>query len=391
MIKQSNRSNIPSFLALEGLRKARALEADGADIIHLEIGQPSTPAPAPVQQAMIAAMSDNVTHGYSVALGMPELRQAISDHYDHSYGFKGAFDKIAITVGSSTAFALAFMTAFDEGDRIALPTPGYPAYRNLMMAMGIEPLALPARSEEGWMPSLKEMETWDELPDGLIVASPHNPTGVVLSDAELKEICAWCDAHGVRLISDEIYHGISYHKPTTSVAHHSKSAIIISGFSKYFSMTGWRLGWMLMPDDLMAPIQKLIESLYISAPTPNQIGALKAFDAQEELDANIARYRVNRDILLNGLAPEFLGNHAPCDGAFYLYADVSAISDDSLQLADDLLSKAGVAVTSGVDFDPTHGHRFVRLSFAGATEDMHEAVRRINAFVQSECRVKSIA
>ena len=391
MIKQSNRSNIPSFLALEGLRKAKALEADGADIIHLEIGQPSTSAPAPVQQAMIAAMSDNETHGYSVAMGMPELRHAISDHYDHSYGFKDAFDKIAITVGSSTAFALAFMAAFDEGDRIALPTPGYPAYRNLMMAMGIEPLALPARAEESWMPSLKEMESWDELPDGLIVASPHNPTGVVLSDAELKEICAWCDMHGVRLISDEIYHGISYHKPTTTVAHHSNSAIIISGFSKYFSMTGWRLGWMLMPDDLMVPIQKLIESLYISAPTPNQIGALKAFDAQEELDANIARYRVNRDILLNGLAPEFLGNHAPCDGAFYLYADVSAISDDSLQLVDDLLSKAGVAVTSGVDFDPTQGHRYVRLSFAGATEDMHEAVRRINAFVQSEFRVKSIA
>ena len=391
MIKQSQRSDIPTFLALEGLRKAKALESDGADIIHLEIGQPSTAAPQIVTDALIEALGRTDTHGYSVAMGMPELREAIVDHYQKSYEFTCEIDNIAVTVGSSTAFALAFMAAFDEGDRVALPTPGYPAYRNLMMAMGIEPVALPARSEQSWMPSLEEMDSWDELPDGLIVASPHNPTGVVLSDDELKEICEWCEARGVRLISDEIYHGLSYDKPTTTAAHHSKSAIIVSGFSKYFSMTGWRLGWMIVPDDLLVPIQKLIANLFISAPTPNQLGAVKAFEAQEDLDQNIARYRANRDILLKGLLPEFLGDHAPCEGAFYLYADVSALTDDSVKLADDLLSKAGVAVTSGLDFDPEQGGKHLRLSFAGSSEDMHEAVVRINAFVQSELRIKSIA
>lgn len=391
MIKQSQRSDIPTFLALEGLRKAKALESDGADIIHLEIGQPSTAAPQIVTDALIESLGRTDTHGYSVAMGMPELREAIVDHYHKSYDFTCEIDNIAVTVGSSTAFALAFMAAFDEGDRVALPTPGYPAYRNLMMAMGIEPVALPARSAQSWMPSLEEMDSWDELPDGLIVASPHNPTGVVLSDDELKEICEWCEARGVRLISDEIYHGLSYDKPTTTAAHHSKSAIIVSGFSKYFSMTGWRLGWMIVPDDLLVPIQKLIANLFISAPTPNQLGAVKAFEAQEDLDQNIARYRANRDILLKGLLPEFLGDHAPCEGAFYLYADVSALTDDSVKLADDLLSKAGVAVTSGVDFDPEQGGKHLRLSFAGSSEDMHEAVLRINAFVQSELRIKSIA
>ena len=391
MIKQSQRSDIPTFLALEGLRKAKALESDGADIIHLEIGQPSTAAPKIVTDALIEALGRTDSHGYSVAMGMPELREAIVDHYQKSYEFTCEIDNIAVTVGSSTAFALAFMAAFDEGDRVALPTPGYPAYRNLMMAMGIEPVALPARSEQSWMPSLEEMDSWDELPDGLIVASPHNPTGVVLSDDELKEICEWCEARGVRLISDEIYHGLSYDKPTTTAAHHSKSAIIVSGFSKYFSMTGWRLGWMIVPDDLLVPIQKLIANLFISAPTPNQLGAVKAFEAQEDLDQNIARYRANRDILLKGLLPEFLGDHAPCEGAFYLYADVSALTDDSVKLADDLLSKAGVAVTSGLDFDPEQGGKHLRLSFAGSSEDMHEAVLRINAFVQSELRIQSIA
>ena len=391
MIKQSKRSDIPTFLALDGLRKAKALEAQGADIVHLEIGQPSSVAPKIVTDAMIAALDDTAAHGYCVAMGVPELREAICQHYHKSYDYICGADEIAVTVGSSTAFALAFMAAFDVGDRVALPTPGYPAYRNLMMAMGIEPVPLPARSEQSWLPSLKEMESWDELPDGLIVASPHNPTGVVLSDDELKEICDWCEAHGVRLISDEIYHGLSYDKPTTTAAHHSDSAIIVSGFSKYFSMTGWRLGWMMIPQDLQTPVQKLIESLYISAPTPNQLGAIKAFEAQDELALNVARYRMNRDILLAGLRPEFLGDHAPCDGAFYLYADVSALTDDSLKLADDLLAQAGVAVTSGVDFDTEEGHKHLRLSFAGATDDMHEAVRRINHFVETELLAKSSA
>lgn len=391
MIKSSNRSEIPPFLALEGLRKARDLEAQGADIVHLEVGQPSSVAPQAVISALQEALTTNEAHGYSVATGVPALREAIAAHYKERYDYQLSAGEVAVTVGSSTAFALAFLAAFDVGDKIALPTPGYPAYRNLMMAMGIEPVSLPARAEQGWMPRLAEMESWDELPDGLIIASPHNPTGVVLSDEELKEICQWCDKNGVRLISDEIYHGLSYGKPTTTAAHHSDSAIIVSGFSKYFSMTGWRLGWMVMPDDLNNSLVKLIENLFISAPTPNQLGAVAAFDAHDELDQNLARYAANRQILLEGLAPEFLGNYAPCEGAFYLYADISQLSSDSQSLADDLLQKAGVAVTSGVDFDPEEGHKHVRLSFAASTQDMHEAVRRINQFVAQELRADKTA
>ena len=381
MIKPSKRSKIPPFLALENLQKAKALEEKGASIIHLEIGQPSSPAPKIVIQALADALSDPEAHGYTVAQGLPELRDAISHHYKSTYDYALTPDDIAVTVGSSTAFALAFMAAFDEGDCIALPTPGYPAYRNLMMAMGITPVALPARAEQGWMPSLKEMEKWDKLPDGLIVASPHNPTGVILTNDQLKEVCHWCDVNQVRLISDEIYHGLSYDKPTTTAAHHTDNAFIISGFSKYFSMTGWRLGWMVMPKDLQDTISSLIANLYISAPTPNQIGAIKAFAAKEELDANLQRYQVNRDILLKGLSPKFLGNAAPADGAFYLYADVSALTNNSMEFADELLERTGVAVTSGMDFDKEQGRFYVRLSFAGSTEDMHEAVQRINHYV----------
>ena len=382
MIKCSNRSDIPTFLALEGMRKAQELEAAGQDIIHLEIGQPSTAAPQAVTQALMASLAATGTHGYSLPLGVPALRDAIAQHYQSHYGYKTDRRALAVTVGSSTAFALAFLTAFDVGDKVALPTPGYPAYRNLMLALGIEPVALPARAEEGWMPALKEMEKWDELPAGLIIASPHNPTGVVLSEAELKEICDWCHKHEVRLISDEIYHGLAYDKPTQTAALYNEDAIIISGFSKYYSMTGWRLGWMVMPCDLRSSIENLLANLFISSPTMNQLGAVAAFSATEELDGHVARYRENRDILLYGLHPAFLGNHAPCDGAFYLYADVSALTDDSLSFAKALIEEEGVAITSGVDFDPEKGHHFVRLSFAGKTADMREAVRRINRFTE---------
>ena len=232
MIKRAQRSDIPTFLALEGLRKAKALEETGADIVHLEIGQPSSQAPKMVTQALAQAVEDPQAHGYSVALGYEPLRARVARHYADSYDCQISEADVAITVGSSTAFALAFLSAFDVGDRVALPTPGYPAYRNLMIGLGIEPVALPARSAENWMPNLQEMEQWDRLPDGLIIASPHNPTGVVLSADALKEICAWCERHSVRLISDEIYHGLSYGKPTTTAARYSDSAIVISGFSK---------------------------------------------------------------------------------------------------------------------------------------------------------------
>tara|TARA_B100002019_G_scaffold130353_1_gene112056 strand:- start:348 stop:1529 length:1182 start_codon:yes stop_codon:yes gene_type:complete len=380
-LKVSNRSKMPPFMAMDVMRLAAELEADGSDIVHLEVGQPCSPAPQKVIDALAASMGQVKTHGYSVALGIPELRLRIADHYEQWYGEKIGPERVAVTVGSSMAFAISFLASFDIGDKIAIPNPGYPAYRNLMLGMGLEPVTLNAGPLEGWMPRLKDMEKWDNLPDGLMIASPHNPTGVIIPDNELKDICEWCDENGVRLISDEIYHGLSYKSRCETALKYTDNVIVINSLSKYFSMTGWRIGWMILPEQLLNTAEKLAQNLYISAPTPNQIAAIAAFDCSEELDQNIRRYEENRNILLSGLPAEFLGNAAPCDGAFYIYADISALSVDSVNFAKKLLDETGVATTPGVDFDPINGHRYLRLSFAGATQTMNEAVKRINEFV----------
>ena len=380
-LKISKRSQFPPFIALDVMRRATELSSDGADIVHLEIGQPSTAAPKAVNEAMINALDYTVNHGYSLAFGQLTLRLRISQFYDEWYGTRPHTENIAVTVGSSTAFALAFLSAFDEGDNIAIPNPGYPAYRNLMMAMGLKPLLLSAGKEQGWKPMLSKMETWDRLPDGLMIASPANPTGAVLSDSELSEICRWCDSKGVRLISDEIYHGLAYGQRCDTALNYTKNAIIINSLSKYFSMTGWRIGWMVLPDDLLTPVEKLAQNLFISAPTPNQLAAVAAFDCTNELNRHVLRYAQNRDILLQGLPESMIEGAAPCQGAFYLYADVQQYSDNSTDFASRLLTDKGVATTPGVDFDPINGHRYLRLSFAGSTADMHEAVSRLNSFI----------
>lgn len=380
-LKISKRSQFPPFMALDVMRQSTELEAQGSDIIHLEIGQPSTAAPQAVNEAMMAALRETSSHGYSLALGQLPLRQRISRFYDEWYGALLPTENISVTVGSSTAFALAFMSAFDEGDRIAIPNPGYPAYRNLMIAMGLKPVLLSAGAEQGWKPVLSEMEQWDKLPDGLMIASPANPTGAVLSTSELADICKWCDSHGVRLISDEIYHGLAYGHRCDTALNHTKNAIIVNSMSKYFSMTGWRIGWIALPDDLVVPVEKLAQNLFISAPTPNQRAAIAAFDCTDELDRHVLRYAENRDILLRGLPRSLTEGAAPCEGAFYLFVDISQYSDNSVEFASLLLAEQGTATTPGLDFDPISGHRYLRLSFAGSTEDMHEAVRRINSFI----------
>lgn len=382
-LKTSKRSEFPPFLALDVMRQSTELAAQGADIVHLEIGQPSTSAPEAVIQAMTMALQQTSTHGYSLAFGQLPLRQRITRFYDEWYGFRPHTDNVAVTVGSSTAFALAFLSAFDEGDRIAIPNPGYPAYRNLMMGLGLEPVLLSAGAEQGWKPALAEMESWDRLPDGLMIASPANPTGAVLTDTELADICRWCDEKGVRLISDEIYHGLVYGHRCDTALNYTKNAIVINSLSKYFSMTGWRIGWMILPDDLLGPVEKLAQNLFISAPTPNQIAAVSAFDCEAELDRHVMRYAQNRDILLRGLPASLTEGAAPCQGAFYLFADVSRYSDNSADFAARLLAEQGIATTPGVDFDPVNGHRYLRLSFAGSTADMHEAVSRFNSFISS--------
>ncbi len=380
-LKVSARSALPPFLALDVLRKASELTQAGRDIVHLEIGQPSTCAPARVNDALAAALSDTAAHGYSVAFGVPSLRTAICRHYQDWYDQQLPIDRVAVTVGSSTAFALAFLSAFDAGDRIVVPTPGYPAYRNLMQGLGIEAVPLKAGPAQGWKPLLAEMDSWEQLPDGLMIASPSNPTGTVLDDAELSAICSWCERNGVRLISDEIYHGLTYGKRAQTVLNFTSNAIVVNSLSKYFSMTGWRIGWMVLPEDLIAPCEKMAQNLFISAPTPNQIAAAHAFECTDELEQHRRRYEENRNILLASLPKAMTAKAAPCEGAFYLYADISAYSDDALGFAELLLAQENVAVTPGVDFDPVDGNRYLRLSFAGATKDMHEAASRINRFI----------
>ena len=381
--KISKRAHLPPFMAMDVMRLASEKQAAGEDVIHLEVGQPASSAPQAVMEKLVETMAEPSTHGYGLPMGQLALRTRLSQHYQNWYGLDVPVERLAITVGSSTAFAISFMAAFDEGDEIAIPVPGYPAYRNLMLGLGLKPVNIPAGPDEGWMPKLKEMESWDRLPDGLMIASPHNPTGVIIPPEELRKIARWCDEKGVRLISDEIYHGLNYSGECDSVLRYTKNAIIVNSLSKYFSMTGWRIGWMIVPEELVQAVERLAQNLYIAAPTPNQMAAVMAFDCKDELDGHTARYKTNREILLSGLSPEFLGNHAPCDGAFYLYADVSALTDDSIAFAAELLEQTGVATTPGVDFDPENGHRYLRLSFAGATESMHEAVKRINGFVET--------
>jgi aspartate/methionine/tyrosine aminotransferase len=382
-LKIGKSNHIPAFLAMQVMQSAQQRETEGHDIVHLEVGQPSTPPPRRVCTALSAALDNTAAHGYSVALGQPALRQRIAAHYADWYGLTADWRHIAITPGSSLGFAIAFLAAFDAGDHIAIATPGYPAYRNLMVALGLVPDLVPARAAQAWMPDLQALEKAGTIPDGLLLASPANPTGVVISDDELAQICAWCDKHGVRLIMDEIYHGLTYGGRGASALKFSQTAIIINSFSKYFCMTGWRLGWMVLPDDLVDNAEKLSQNLFISAPTINQMGAVAAFDCYDELDAHVPRYQNNRDKLYAGLPAAFLGQHAPADGAFYLYADISALGIGALDFAQRLLCEAGVAVTPGVDFDAAQGQQFVRLSYAGSETDISRAIDRINRWLAS--------
>ena len=378
-LKTTQTNKVPAFLAMAVMNATKELEAAGADVIHLEVGQPSTPPPDAVNEALAAALSSLSTHGYSVAFGEWPLRERIAAHYADWYGLQVDPAKIAITPGSSLAFALSFLAAFDHGDRIALPTPGYPAYRNLMLAMGLEPVLMPARAAQGWVPDLEALKAAGALPDGMLLASPANPTGVVMTDDEVREICQWCHRNGVRLIMDEIYHGLTFGETPGTALAHSDSVIVVNSFSKFFCMTGWRVGWAIFPDELVEPVERLAQNLYIGPPRPMQAGAMAAFDDYAVLQKHVDRYRENRDILMRGLPAEFLGESAPCNGAFYLYADISGLAGapDSVTLADAMLREASVACTPGVDFDQEQGLRHMRLSFAGSTADMKEASRRI--------------
>lgn len=375
-LKIARRGAVPPFIVMEVMRAALEREQAGGDVLHLEVGQPSTGAPAPVIAAAKAAL-DADRLGYTEALGIPALRAAIARFYRDRHGIDVAPRRIVITTGSSGGFLLGFLAAFEPGDRVAMAAPSYPAYRNILTALGVTPVELPAGPETRFQPSVALLESLGHPVEGLIIASPSNPAGTMLDGDALRALADYCRAKGIRLVSDEIYHGITYGAAAVSALAVDPNAVVINSFSKYFSMTGWRLGWMVVPDDLARSVECLAQNLYIAPPSLSQHAAVAVFDAIPELDANVARYARNRALLLAELPKAGFTKLAPADGAFYLYADVTALTDDSEEYCRLMLAETGVAATPGIDFDPARGRHTLRFSFAGATEDMAEAARRL--------------
>lgn len=374
----SSRARVNPFIAMEVLAEARALEAAGADIVHMELGQPGTPAPRRAIEAARAALGADPM-GYTVALGLPALRERLSRRYREHYGVDVGPERIAITTGSSAGFLLAFLAVFDAGARVAIADPGYPAYRNILRALGLEPVRLAAGPATRFQPDphlLADAGRAGRI-DGLLVASPANPTGTMLSRDALVDLVEECQRIGAAFISDEIYHGVDYGARAVSALEISHDVIVINSFSKYFSMTGWRVGWMVAPPGIIGAIERLAQSLFICAPHVAQVAALAALDAEDELQANLAVYAANRALLLEELPKAGFGGLAPCDGAFYLYADIGDLTDDSTAFCKRMLAEAGVAATPGVDFDPERGARTMRFSFAGPAAAMAEGARRL--------------
>jgi len=383
-LKASSRGTIPPFIVMDVMRDANALEARGENVLHLEVGQPGTGAPAGVVEAVRTAVADHRL-GYTDAFGIPELRESIAAHYRLTYGQAVDPANVVVTTGSSGAFVLSFLAAFDAGDRVALASPGYPAYRNILSALGVEVVDIPVDGATNFQPTVAVME--DALAggapplDGLIVASPSNPTGTMLQPDELDALAGFCDGRGIRLISDEIYHGITYGVAAHTALAASRNAVVINSFSKYYSMTGWRLGWMVLPDDLLRAVECLSQNLFISPPTVSQHAGVAAFDCLDELEANVRRYAENRALLLEALPKAGFTELASADGAFYIYADIGHLTNDSVEFCRRMLAETGVATTPGTDFDPARGHRFMRFSFAGETAEMAEAADRLRRWL----------
>jgi len=369
----SARGGIPAFEVMRVIDAVVARRQLGLPVFDLSAGQPSTPAPARVREAAARAVGAERL-GYTNALGIPALRAAIAGHYLRTDALDVPAGSVAVTTGSSGGFLLAFLAAFDPGDTVVMARPGYPAYRNMLVALGCNVLELACGAHTRFQPSVAQLDALPVAPQGLVLASPANPTGTMVTPDELAAITGWCDSNGVRLVSDEIYHGITYTEPAASAWRYSRNAIVVNSFSKYFSMTGWRAGWLLVPDELLDAVDRLAGNFTICPPALSQVAALAAFDAYEELDANVLRYKDTRDLLLRRLPAIGVDRLAPADGAFYIYADVSRWTDDSLGFAARLLAETGVAVAPGVDFDPLDGGRFIRMCFAGDAAEIDRAV-----------------
>lgn len=377
----SKRSDIASFIVMDVMRAAADLEAQGRSVIHMEVGQPGTGAP----EAALAAVRNSLetdTLGYTAALGIGALRARIAASYRERYGIDVAESRVVVCTGSSAAFILAFLALFDARARVALPSPGYPCYRHILSALGCATPLIETGAETRWMPTRDALAALhrDQALDGLLIASPANPTGTMIEPARLAELVRFCDEHGLWFVSDEIYHGLTYEAPATTALAVSDNVVVINSFSKYYAMTGWRIGWLVVPPSLVRTVERLQQNLFISPPAVSQVAALGAFRDSAELERNREVYAQNRALLLEALPQSGLTELAPADGAFYLYADVSAFTGDSRAFATAMLNEIGVAVTPGLDFDERRGHRFLRFSYAGTTSDMAEAAQRIKGW-----------
>jgi aspartate/methionine/tyrosine aminotransferase len=378
LLKPSKRSDVPPFIVMDVMAAAAQREAQGVHIIHMEVGQPAAPAPA----TAIKAAQDALTRGrigYTETLGIPSLRARIARHYQDAYDLALDPARVVVTTGSSGGFILAFLSMFEPGDRVALANPGYPPYRHILSALGCEPVLIETSAETRWALSAKALIAAHQRAPlkGVVIASPANPTGTMMDADALTRLIAIAEAEGIRVISDEIYHGLDYAFAAETAANTSERVVVINSFSKYFCMTGWRVGWMVVPDVLVRPIERLQGNLAISVPTLAQVAAEAAFDGREEMEAVKHGYEENRRILTEGLPKAGLDKFLPVDGAFYLYADISRFSDDSLDFAKRMLNEANVAATPGIDFDPVNGRHFLRFCYAGSSAEIHEAVDRI--------------
>ncbi|MFG6595868.1 pyridoxal phosphate-dependent aminotransferase [Sulfitobacter sp. 1A13368] len=377
-MRNSTRSAVDPFIVMDVMQAASAAEEAGRHIIHMEVGQPGTGAPKGAAAALTKAMGEGAL-GYTVALGLPALHARIAKMYGEWYNVDLDPARVVITPGSSGGFLLAFTALFDSGDRVGIGAPGYPSYRQILRALGMRPVDLPAAPENRYQPVAADFAGEDLR--GLLVASPANPSGTMLDRLALTALTDACAANDMSFISDEIYHGIEYDKKAVTALEVTDDCYVINSFSKYFSMTGWRVGWMVVPEDQVRVVERIAQNMFICAPHASQIAALAAMDCDDELQANLAVYRRNRDLMITGLQEAGFTDIAPPDGAFYVYADVSRFTDDSRAFAAEILEKAGVAVTPGLDFDPARGHKTLRFSYARSTADMEEGIARLKAFM----------
>jgi aspartate/methionine/tyrosine aminotransferase len=382
LLAPSKRSDVPPFIVMDVMAAAARLESQGAKVIHMEVGQPAARAPSTAIRAAQAALAHGPI-GYTETLGIPSLRARIARHYQDVYDLVLDPARVVVTTGSSGGFILAFLALFEPGDRVALANPGYPPYRHILSALGCEPVLLDTSADTRWALSTKVLLAAHQRKPvkGVVIASPANPTGTMMDADALARLIAVAEAEGIRVISDEIYHGLDYAFAAETAANVSERAVVINSFSKYFCMTGWRVGWMVVPDILVRTIDRLQGNLAISVPTLGQIAAEAAFEGRDEMEAIKRGYEENRRILTQGLPKVGLDRFLPVDGAFYLYSDISRFSDDSLDFAKRMLNEAGVAATPGIDFDPVNGKHFVRFSYAGSAAEMHEAVERVGKWL----------